>query len=259
MDIRFGGGANIYEGDHFGRLIWMQYSGDTEKDHQWYFNDSRKGEISIYGKATYSVSDRLSAYGDLQYRRVGYRFRGIDDDLKDLGQDHKFGFFNPKAGMFWNITPHQDAWFSFSVAHREPTRDDFKEASGDESAMPLPETLYDTELGYKLRSGKASFGINLYHMYYTDQLVPTGQLSDVGYSIMTNAKKSYRIGAEFIAGIKPATFIDWNLNLTLSRSRILDFTEYYTDYNTADWSSEYLSRYLGTVAIAYSPGVIGVE
>ena len=41
---------------------------------------------------------------------------------------------NPKAGVFFSITPNQDAYFSFSVANREPTRTDFKEASGDPDA-----------------------------------------------------------------------------------------------------------------------------
>ena len=68
--------------------------------------------------------------------------------------------------------------------------------------------------------------------------------------------KSYRTGIEFIAGIRPAEFISWDLNLTLSRSRIRDFTEYYTDFNTSDGSSQYLSRSLGEVDIAYSPAVI---
>ncbi len=182
--------------------------------------------------------------------------KGIDDELKDLGQSHSFGFFNPKAGIFYSMTSSQDIYISFSVANREPSREDFKEAVGDPSSAPKPETLYDLEMGYKLRRHNASLGVNLYGMFYRDQLVPTGQLSDVGYSIMTNVPDSYRTGIEIIAGIRPAAFIDWNLNLTLSRSRIRDFTEYYTDYNTVDGSSQYLSRNLGETDIAYSPGVI---
>ncbi|MBK9390986.1 MAG: TonB-dependent receptor [Bacteroidetes bacterium] len=118
------------------------------------------------------------------------------------------------------------------------------------------ETLYDTELGYKLRKERSSVSVNLYGMIYKDQLVPTGQLSDVGYSIMTNVDKSYRIGAELTAGFRPSEFMDWNMNLTLSRNKILDFTEYYTDYNTSDWSSAYKSKSHGTVDIAYSPSEI---
>jgi len=259
IEATIGGGMNQYLGDHFGKIIWMQYAGNTEKDYQWYFNDSRKGEISMYGKINYSLSEKFSIFGDMQYRHILYEMKGIDDDMKDLGQEHRFGFFNPKAGIFYSINTNQDAYFSFSMANREPTRTDLKEASGDAGAEPIPEQLYDSEMGYNVRTGKASIGVNLYGMIYRDQLVPTGELSDVGYSIMTNVNKSYRIGMEIVAGIKPAYFIDWDMNLTLSRSRIRDFTEYYTDYNTSDWSSKYLSKNLGEVVIAYSPSVIATS
>ena len=235
----------------------MQYAGNIVKDYSWYYNDSRKGEISLYGKINYSLSDKSSFFGEIQFRLVLYSMSGIDDDLKDIGQDYKFGFINPKAGVFYSITPDQDAYFSFSVANREPTRTDFKEASGDPNATPAAETLYDTEMGYKLRTGKSSLAINLYGMIYRDQLVPTGELSDVGYSIMTNVGKSYRAGLEMSAGIRPADLVNWNLNLTLSRNMIKDFTEHYVDYNTSDWSSENLSKSLGEVVIAYSPSVTG--
>jgi iron complex outermembrane receptor protein len=256
IEFTFGGGMNRYLGDHFGNIIWMQYAGNTEKDYQWYFNNARKDEISIYSKVNYSLSEKVSIFGDIQYRHIFYKMSGIEDDLVDIGQEHRFGFFNPKAGVFYSITTNQDAYLSFSVANREPSREDFKEATGDPAATPRPETLYDSELGYRLRTAKASLGVNLYGMIYNDQLVPTGQLSNVGYSIMTNVNQSYRGGVEITAGIKPAGFIDWNINFTLSRSRIRNFIEYYTDYNTSDGSSQYLSRNLGDVDIAYSPGII---
>ncbi len=260
LDAVLGGGMNQYLGDHYGRIIWMQAAGNTWKNYQWYFNDSKKGEISIFGKINYSLSDRTNIFGDLQYRSVSYNLSGIDDDLKDIGQKHNFGFFNPKAGIYYSISSDQDAWFSFSVANREPTRSDFKEASGDPEATPQSETLYDSELGYKLRREKSSFSVNLYSMIYRNQLVPTGELSDVGYSIMTNVDKSYRLGAEISAGADLTGFLNWNINLTLSRSKILDYMEYYTDYNTSDWSSSYKSKNLGTVDIAYSPsGILANE
>lgn len=254
-----GGGMNVYYGDHYGNIIWMRNAGSTEKDYSWYLNSSIKGEMSLYGKITYSLSDRTTVFGDIQYRNVLYNMTGIDDNLSDIGQKHNYGFFNPKAGVFLSITPKQDAYLSFSVANREPTRADFKEASGDQNVTPKPETLYDSEMGYKLKTGNSSIAVNLYGMIYKDQLVPTGELSNVGYSIMTNVKNSYRLGIEISAGIKPADFMEWDLNLTLSRNKILDFTEYYTDYNTVDWSTEYLSRNLGEVDIAYSPSIIGTS
>jgi iron complex outermembrane receptor protein len=76
---------------------------------------------------------------------------------------------------------------------------------------------------------------------------------------MTNVGKSYRYGTEFSAGFMPARFITWDMNLTLSRNKIPDFTEYYTDYNSSDGSSQYKSRNLGKVDIAYSPSVIATS
>lgn len=256
VEIITGGGMNFYIGDHFGNIIWMRNAGNTEKDYRWYFNSSGKGEISLYGKVNYSLSDKITMFGDLQYRHILYRMRGIEDDLMDIGQEHRFGFINPKAGVFLSVTPNQDAYLSFSVANREPTRSDFTEASGDQNSTPKAETLYDTEMGYKLRTGKSSMAINLYGMIYKDQLVPTGELSNVGYSIMTNVSQSYRLGVEMSAEIKLTDYINWNMNLTLSRNKIINFVEHYSDYNTIDLSSQYLSKNLGNVDIAYSPSEV---
>lgn len=213
----------------------------------------------MYLKGSYQASEGVSVFGDLQYRYIDYRMNGPDDDLKDLTQKHDFSFFNPKAGVFWALSRNQEAFFSLSVAGREPTRSDFKEAAGDPEAMPKAETLYDAEAGYKFTGGKYSLSLNLYGMYYKDQLVPTGELSDVGYPIMTNVENSYRTGIEISAGIRPARSVEWNFGGTLSRNRIMDFTEYYMDYNTTDWSQEYKSSDLGVTDIAYSPGVTAIS
>ncbi len=259
VEASMGGGLNIFSGDHFGRIIWMRYPGAAEKDHQWYFNNGEKREASLYGKMTAEISPKASFFGDLQYRYIKYILEGNDDDLKNIGQTHNFNFFNPKTGLHFTIGEDQEAYVSVAVAHREPTRTDFKEASGDDEATPGSERLFDTELGYRLNLPGKSFAINLYGMFYNDQLVPTGELSNVGYPIMTNVDRSYRIGAELSAGFVPADFLSWKLNLTLSRNKIRDFVEHYVDYNTTDWSSEYKSRNLGNVDIAYSPRVTGTS
>ncbi|WP_245625780.1 hypothetical protein [Marinifilum fragile] len=42
------------------------------------------------------LSDKLNAYGDVQYRHISYDMDGTDDDLLPLVQEHKFDFFNLK-------------------------------------------------------------------------------------------------------------------------------------------------------------------
>lgn len=257
IDAVIGGGVNVYNGDHFGKIIWMRYAGNSEKDYQWYLNDASKGEVSIYGKVSYKITDKLTGFGDIQYRHISYKMRGPDDDLKDITQSHSFGFINPKTGLFLSISKSQDAYFSFSVAGREPTRSDFKEASGDEEATPKAETLYDAEAGYSLRTPFANVGLNIFGMFYIDQLIPTGELSDVGYPVMTNVDRSYRTGLELTSILRPVNRLEWAFSVTLSRNRIPGFTAYYVDYNTSDWSSRYMSTDLGTVDIAYAPSLTG--
>ncbi|MEZ5072079.1 MAG: TonB-dependent receptor [Bacteroidales bacterium] len=254
-----GGGMNRYLGDHFGRIIWMRHAGNTEKDHEWYRNQGSKQDGNLYLKSTFSTSSGLTLFGDLQYRHVRYRMDGIDDDgyLRDLEQAHRFHFFNPKAGIQMQIDPVQHAYASLAIGHREPTRQNFKDATGDPDATPLAEELRDLELGYELRLPALALAANLYFMDYLNQLVPTGELSTDGYPVMSNVDRSYRTGLELSAGIEPLSFLQWNANLTLSRNRIRNFVESYVDYDTQTWEGTERTRDLGDTPLAYSPGVIG--
>ncbi|HCC71983.1 MAG TPA: TonB-dependent receptor [Bacteroidales bacterium] len=256
ISLSLGTGINKYIGDHFGRVIWIRYAGWTEKDYEWYFNSSSKREMNIYARFDYRLTRRLSVFADVQYRNINYIMEGEDDDMLDLGMDKEFNFFNPKGGMFMKIDPNQDLFFSLSVANREPTRANYKDAKGDPGAMPQPETLYDFEAGYNLNMSKFRAGLNLYYMHYKDQLVPTGELSNVGYPIMTNVEQSYRTGIEFSTAIKPVGFIEWDLNATLSRNRIRNFVEHYVDYITLTSEEIPMTKEIGDVNIAYSPGII---
>ena len=84
----FGGALNRYDGDHFGRLIWMEHPGNITPDYEWYRNNGKKDEFSIYGKVNTRVTGSLNAFLDLQYRYISYHFDGPDSDMKDLTADH---------------------------------------------------------------------------------------------------------------------------------------------------------------------------
>ena len=133
------------------------------------------------------------------------------------------------------IEATQYAYASFSIGNREPSRQNFKDATGDIESTPKAEQLRDLELGYSFSSHSLTAAVNLYYMDYINQLVPTGELSQDGYPIMTNVEASYRAGMELILGVKPASFVEWNTSLTLSRNKIRDFVESYVDYNSSTW------------------------
>ena len=77
LEANLGGGFNLYSGDHFGRIIWMTNPGNTGMDQQWYLNNGEKGEMNLYGKANYSLSQRFTLFGDLQYRYIKYELQRI--------------------------------------------------------------------------------------------------------------------------------------------------------------------------------------
>ena len=252
-----GGALNRYDGDHFGNILWMEYPGNIIPGYEWYRNNGLKDEVNVYGKINTAVSATVNAFIDLQMRNIRYRFEGPDDDLRDLGGTHSFLFFNPKAGLFWSNGSGSEAFVSAAVAHREPTRADYKDAAGDPAATPGRERLTDFEGGYTFSRSGYALGVNLYYMWYRDQLVPTGKISTTGYPIMTNVPESYRTGVELSGSFKPSHAVSLKVNTTISRSRIREFRNYYYNYNTDDWSEEYLFADLGTVDIAYSPRVTG--
>ncbi|MCY1720934.1 TonB-dependent receptor [Prolixibacteraceae bacterium Z1-6] len=250
-DFTFGGGYSVYDGNHFGNVIWAQYLGNTDFNHEWYRGTGLKKDFNVYAKYNYQVAEKLNLFADLQYRYINYKIDGIDDDLRDLTQEHDFNFFNPKLGVFYQAADNQELYLSFAVANREPNRTAFVDYPAGQKP-PVHETLRDWELGYNYASSKFSFSANYYYMCYTDQLVLTGQINDVGAPIMVNVDKSFRTGLELQAGVQLAKNFQWNGNTTLSLNKIKNFTEYVDDWDNGGQ----IANDLGTTDLAFSPNVI---
>jgi iron complex outermembrane receptor protein len=260
MQWTTGGAANRHDGDHFGKVLWTRYSAGETSGNEWYRNNGTKDDYNVYSKATWQPGRRVNVYGDLQYRHIGYVMEGVDDDLAELDQSHNFNFFNPKAGIFFNVNDKNALYASLAVANREPARADFKDASkGGASETPRAERLYDTELGYQFAGLYAALGINVYYMKYKDQLVATGRLSSTGYPIMDNVRDSYREGIEIAGGVQIFKPLRFDASITLSRNRIKDYVAYTDRYdNDWDWNGmEQRVENLGTTNISFSPDITG--
>jgi iron complex outermembrane receptor protein len=250
-DFTLGGGWNTYDGDHYGNVIWAQFLGDAGYNHEWYSNNALKKDFNLYAKYNYQIAEKLNLFADVQYRRIDYSIDGIDDDLRNITQEHAFNFFNPKLGIFYKPAENQNLYLSFATANREPNRSAYID-NRLEAEPPVYETLYDWELGYEFKSSRFSGSLNFYLMNYNDQLVLTGEINDVGNPIMTNVEKSYRRGVELQAGILITRNLRWRANATFSQNKIENFTEYVENWDT----EEHESFNLGTTDIAFSPNVI---
>jgi len=246
--LAVGGGANIYDGQHYGRVIWAQVAGSADMDYEWYRSNGSKKDVNIYARYNFQLSQGLNATADLQYRNINYEINGIDGNLRNITQNHEYNFFNPKFGLFYSPGVHQDAYFSFSRGNHEPTHDNLTDANPT-GKQPTFETLNDFELGYKYKSPNLMLGANYYYMHYNNQLILTGQINDVGNAIMTNAARSYRTGLEMMAGIKIFKQLNWNLNATISSNKIDNFTEYVEDWDNGGTKADQI----GKTDLAFSP------
>ena len=250
-DFTFGGGYNVYDGDHFGKVIWMRNAGNSQMNHEWYRGTGLKKDFNVYAKYNYEVAENLNLFADLQYRTINYTIDGTDDDLRNLKQAHKFEFFNPKVGIFYQLGERQNLYANFARANREPNRDNYVDAD-PEGKQPTFETLNDFEVGYKYTSNRLALGVNAYYMLYQNQLILTGEINDVGGPIMVNVDDSYRAGLELMAGMKLTEKLKWDVNLTLSKNKISDFTDYVDDWDNGGQ----IENKLGTTDLAFSPEMI---
>ena len=249
LNLTYGVGfANYFNAKHYGEIIWSDIA-NPGVPNRFYSNTGDKFDLSNYLKINYNFSNKGNLYFDVNYRYINYKANGIDKEngnLQNVDIKKTYNFFNPIVGISYDIKGFGLAYVSAGATNREPTRSDF--LNNNIPGGLKAENMFNTEIGLRRKLENAFYEINLYGMFYRNELVKTGQLDDVGYPIQRNAGKSSRTGIEFNAGGNLTSFITLQGNLTLSRNRT-DFKDYNADNNT--WIN------LNNVEISFSPGVIG--
>lgn len=241
VNITSGISYSNYTGDHFGEVIWgSDLTPGTQIRDRYYFSDARKTDFSIFSKATFAISEKLTGYLDLQGRFVSYTTQGLTSDRAPLDVDANFNFFNPKAGFTYKIKDGSNLYFSYARANREPNRNDL------EGGINTNETLDDFELGWRYASDNIKLNTNVYFMNYKNQLVLTGALDGVGAPIRATSGKSYRLGLEIDAEIQLNDYWTWRPNAALSQNRNRDFR--------APINGNIIN--LGNTPLSFSPNVI---
>jgi len=240
LHVIVGGGANKYEGDHFGSLLWIKQPVKFDFKQDYYRDHAVKTDVNFFAKATWKVAEKWSLFGDMQYRRVTYEANGLETGLVD----EKFNFLNPKAGITFQVNDENQVYFSYARANKEPNRTDYKERKLNRT--PKSEKLDDFELGWRHNKEGVTINVNAFYMKYKDQLVLTGQLNDVGASVRENIDNSYRFGIEIDANVKVLEKLYWNPSITVSSNKNKDLNYF--------WEGE--MKCFGTKSIAFSPDFI---
>lgn len=236
--LRLSGGfsANYYTGDHYGEIPYVERQEIAYTPGQEYYrNHSTRTDIAVYLKSEWDLTDRLMLYTDLMYRHVYAKMVGSSDKWSDrdkrldvLDYHLPYNFILPKIGLHYAPNPNSQLYLSVATAGKEPNRKTYTEgreydAEGN-TIMPRPEYMIDTEMGGSWHNEQVTLFANLYGMYYKDQLVQNGKMSDVGEALLVNVPKSYRAGLElgFSWAITPQFIM--SANGTISRNRVIEMT-----------------------------------
>ena len=230
-----GGAMNRYEGAHFGKVVWSQLAPNANPGDRYYDFMSIKTDVTNYVKVDKFWSNGITVFADMQLRNVGYKTDGVQENPID----DTFNFFNPKAGITYDLNTKNNFYLSVAKAQREPNRTDY------EYGEVKPEELLDYELGWRYNTKKLRLNANAYYMDYTNQLILTGNLDDVGNPIRSNTEQSYRMGVELEAALPLSEKFTWQSNLSLSKN---------TNENL-----QINGENIGNKQIAFSPSVVGVS
>ncbi len=256
LTATFGGGANIYDGKHYGEIVWAQFASNSVPGTHFYDGKSTKKEQNYYAKVNYLFTQKLSGFVDIQMRLINYNLNGIDlngSSYNPYNFNLNYTFINPKAGVSYAFNNKTNIYGYVGVANREPERKDIIQASNN--TIPTSERLLNFELGFRKRMKRFNVEANAYYMDYKNQLVNTGQINDVGAYNRVNVDKSYRAGIELTAGVKISKKMSWQATATYSQNRIKEFTEFVDDWdNGTQITTIYKNK-----KIAFSPDWIATS
>jgi len=236
-------------------VIWAQNALGLTPNQEYYRNDATKTDALVYTRAQLNQRNPWKYYVDMQLRAVNYAFEGLDENGNTLERSVDHLFFSPRVGVQYSKNP-ASKWYGFlGYGNKEPNRDDFTESPA--GADPEPERMINLELGKEGRGGRYAYNINGYGMFYRNQLIPTGELNDVGAAVRVNVPNSYRIGVELQG--EYALSSQWTIsgNATVSQNRVAKFTQFIDDY---DENFEYIGQralFFENTPLALSPSFIG--
>ncbi len=244
-EFTVGGGLNKYDGKHYGIVTWAQNG--FPKDYRYYNLTANKTDINLYAKLQQQLSSHWQGFADVQARSVKYKINGFRKNPA-IFLNNKYLFINPKIGVTYTQNNYQ-AYLSYSMAGKEPNREDFE---AGKNQQPKAEILHDVEFGIEKKTAAFSYGATAYYMYYHNQLILTGKISDVGSYTRTNTPASYRMGIELEGKAVLSAWLNTAANIAFSKNKIKNFTEYIDDYDNGGQQS-FQHR---NSDISFSPNVV---
>ena len=221
LGLNWGAHANDFSRDHFMDVVGAERA---------YTNTGLKNEASSFLKATWDQG-RARLWADAQLRYARFEYRG-DEPLGSVS----WTFFNPKAGVRFDVSPGLGVYASIGRMSREPARSDMLNGE-DNASLPYdlkgvePERVVDVEAGVELKRGKLVARGDVYAMEFENEIALSGELSEIGLPVRRNAGSSHRRGVELDFGYAATPHWRIGANAAFSSNRIDAWSQYYDVYD----------------------------
>ena len=188
LDLQPGFTINSFDRDHIGSAQGVFN----------YDNTGSKFDATAFLKASYKVGLLWIVEGDYQFRSTEFIYRNTYFD--GIGKLFEYKFNNYSFGISYQSDIFKP-YISFGRSSREPSRTNL--FGNNDNPLTVsdiknvqPETVNDLELGTKIKSKYLTGSVNVYTMFFTNEIISIGQLNSMGIAQGTNAQKSNRIGLE---------------------------------------------------------------
>lgn len=247
-----------------------------EADRRFYEYKGGKNVLSGYVNQMTDLSERLTLNTTVQAVYQTYKIF----DEKYIGTEFTtpYFFFNPQAGINYNINSLWNMYSSVSFTMREPPLKNLYDAAEStwgvqpqfernpdgsydfDNPLVKPEKLLNVEFGTRFRSLTYRASAVLYWMEFSDEIVPSGGLDVFGQPRVGNAERTRHMGVEFEGGIRLFHGLDLSANLMLSRNRHIDFTEFEDSGSPVKRDGNYIANapeVIANLQASYRTGAIG--
>ena len=234
LDIQPGLTINSFDREHIGSTEGVVN----------YNNTGSKFDATAFIKASYKIGLLWVVEGDYQFRSTEFLYRNLDFDGR--GRLFEYKFNNYSFGISYQSDVFKP-YISFGKSSREPSRtnlfgDNDNPLTLSDINIVKPETVNDLELGTKIKYKYLTGSVNVYSMFFTNEIISIGQLNPMGILKGTNAEKSNRIGLEGDLKVNLRK-IEIGSSFNLSRNRILLNDVNSTPVQTPNFTSNLYTNY----------------
>jgi len=244
-DIEGGLEVRSYRSGHYGRVLWARdLPLGVGPEHEYNRWNNNKVFLGGWGSYHHHFTSELSGNLGFGLRHITYEVR-----QKRLGAfpGHEYKtdwtFLTPRAGLTWAVDPKTSLFGSVAMSGLEPVDNQLFDPDNPAALAPnpsrvKPQRMTDFEFGARHDIGDLQLGANLYAMFFTDEIVMTGQYDlATDEMVYTNAPTSQHLGIELTSAWKsPVEGLTFSGDLSLDRSTFGDFTYHYVDSIDGNWN-----------------------